>query len=131
VAVLGAKRTFWEKATILHAEYHRGEPRKDTDRLSRHYYDLAMLARGPVREEALGNTALLLQVARHKELFYPASWANYAEARPGTLRLAPHPALARSLEADYRRMAEMFFAPPPPFAEVLATIAELEQAINE
>ena len=130
VTVLGAKRTFWEKATILHAEYHRPEPRKDTDRLSRHYYDLAMLARGPVRDEALGDTALLLQVARHKEMFYPAAWANYAEARPGTLRLAPHPSLARSLEADYRRMTEMFFTPPPPFDEVLATIAELEQGIN-
>lgn len=130
VTVLGAKRSFWEKATILHAEYHRPEPRGETDRRSRHYYDLAMLAGGPVREEALEDVGLLLQVARHKELFFPASWANYAAARPGTLRLAPHPALARSLEADYRRMAEMFFAPPPPFSEVLDTISELEQAIN-
>lgn len=130
VRVLGAKRTFWEKATILHAEYHRGEPRKETDRLSRHYYDLAMLARGPVRGEALDDVDLLIRVARHKEMFYPASWANYGKARPGTLRLAPHATLARSLEADYRRMAEMFFGTPPPFPDVLATIAELERSIN-
>jgi hypothetical protein len=130
VTVLGAKRTFWEKATILHAEYHRTNLREDADRLSRHYYDLAMLARSPVREEALSSTALLLQVARHKELFFPAAWANYGEARPGTLRLVPHDTLARSLEADYRRMTEMFFDTPPPFAEVLATLGELEAAIN-
>jgi len=38
--VLDAKRTFWEKATLLHAEFHRPADRTTADGLSRHYYDI-------------------------------------------------------------------------------------------
>ena len=44
VVALLAKRTFWEKATILHAEYHRPPEKRLPERYSRHYYDVAMLA---------------------------------------------------------------------------------------
>jgi len=53
VVALLAKRTFWEKATILHAEYHRSPEKQLPERYSRHYYDVAMLADGPIRSEAL------------------------------------------------------------------------------
>jgi hypothetical protein len=49
VVALLAKRTFWEKATILHAEYYRPPTKPIPDRYSRHYYDVAMLAQGPIR----------------------------------------------------------------------------------
>ncbi|CAL4870033.1 hypothetical protein MMA231_04331 (plasmid) [Asticcacaulis sp. MM231] len=39
-STLAAERTFWEKATILHALHHGSKMR---DRMSRHYYDLHML----------------------------------------------------------------------------------------
>ena len=130
VRVLEAKRTFWEKATILHAECHREDHSRGAPRCSRHYYDLARLAESAVRAEALGDLALLAEVAHHKELFFPAAWARYADARPGSLRLVPGDALRRHLEADYRLMAEMFFRDPPPFADVVATLAELEREIN-
>ena len=55
VVALLAKRTFWEKATILHAEYHRPSEKPLPDRYSRHYYDVAMLAQGPIRAEALAD----------------------------------------------------------------------------
>ena len=84
-----AKRTFWEKATILHAEYHRPLEKLLPERYSRHYYDVAMMAQGPIRSEALADLNLLADVVRHKETFYPAAWAQYPLARPGTLRLVP------------------------------------------
>jgi hypothetical protein len=43
VEALLAKRTFWEKATILHAEYYRPAEKALPDRYSRHYYDLPRL----------------------------------------------------------------------------------------
>ena len=89
VTSLLAKRTFWEKATILHAEFHRPAEKALPDRYSRHYYDLAMLAQSPVRAEALADLALLDQVVRHKETFYPSGWARYDLARVGSLRLVP------------------------------------------
>lgn len=41
--VLVAERTFWEKATLLHAEYHRPPDKEMPPRLSRHYYDVSRL----------------------------------------------------------------------------------------
>lgn len=42
--VLSIERTFWEKATILHAEAHRDQIKATPTRFSRHYADLAALA---------------------------------------------------------------------------------------
>ena len=41
VATVVARRTFWEKATILHAEYHRPQGKSMPLRYSRHYADVA------------------------------------------------------------------------------------------
>jgi hypothetical protein len=73
VVALLAKRTFWEKATILHAEYYRPPDKALPGRYSRHYYDVAMLAQTTIRREALADKALLAQVVRHKETFYPSA----------------------------------------------------------
>lgn len=89
VVALLAKRTLWEKATILHAEYYRPAEKPLPDRYSRHYYDVSMLAQGPIRAEALADTELLARVVRHKETFYPSGWARYDLARVGTLHLLP------------------------------------------
>ena len=50
VVALGIDRTFWEKATILHAEHHRPADKGTPDRFSRHYADVAALARHPRRK---------------------------------------------------------------------------------
>lgn len=109
VQALAAKRTFWEKATLLHAVFHRPEVRPGAEKLSRHYYDLAMLATTPVLDEALSDLELLSRVAEHKTQFSPAAWARYDLAKPGSLRLVPHEALAKMLARDYGAMKEMVF----------------------
>ena len=126
-----AKRTFWEKATILHAEYHRPPEKPLPDRYSRHYYDVAMLAQGPIRAEALADMDLLAQVVRHKETFYPSAWARYDLARPGSFRVLPAENRIAALEKDYRDMAVMIFGEPPKFDWIMETLAALEQEINE
>jgi hypothetical protein len=55
VVALLAKRTFWEKTAILHAEYFRPPKKLLPSRYSRHYYDVAMLAQWPIRAEALAD----------------------------------------------------------------------------
>lgn len=44
VVALEVERSFWEKATILHTEYHRPSDKPTPDRFSRHYADTAALA---------------------------------------------------------------------------------------
>lgn len=130
VVALLAKRTFWEKATILHAEYHRPPEKPLPDRYSRHYYDVAMLAQGPIRAEALADMELLAQVVSHKETFYPSAWARYDLARPGSLRLLPAETRLTDLTRDYRNMGAMIFGEPPPFEAIMEELGALERAIN-
>ena len=130
VIALFAKRTFWEKATILHAEYHRPAEKPLPGRYSRHYYDVAMLAQGPIRTEALSDLELLAQVVRHKETFYPSAWAQYGCARQGSLRLLPAEARLAALERDYRSMRLMIFGEPPLFATIMDELRRLENDIN-
>lgn len=63
------KRTFWEKAIILHAEYFRPPEKPLLDRYSRHYYDVAMMAKGAIKTDALADMTLLAQAVKHKETF--------------------------------------------------------------
>jgi len=130
VVALLAKRTFWEKVTILHAEFHRPADKALPDRYSRHYYDVAMLAQGPIRDEALGDMNLLDQVVRHKQTFYPSAWAHYASAHSGSLHLLPAPERRLALERDYRNMGVMLFGEPPLFAAIMETLRALESEIN-
>ena len=130
VIALLAKRTFWEKATILHAEFHRPAEKPMPDRYSRHYYDVAMLAEGPIRAEALADMELLDQVVRHKETFYPSAWARYDLAHPGSFRLVPPETRMPALERDYRNMGVMIFGEPPAFDTIMKTVVALEAEIN-
>lgn len=130
VRVLSVERTFWEKATILHLWHHAPVGKDFKDRLSRHYYDLARLYETGIGAAALSDPALLLAVAEHKDTFFPAAWAKYDEAKPGSLRLVPPEARLAALADDYRKMREMFFSEPPPFAAIIATLRDLEARIN-
>ena len=130
VTSLLAKRTFWEKAAILHAEHHRPAGKPAPARHSRHYYDVAMMAAGPVKAEAFADLALLAAVIKHKQTFYPSAWAQYPLATPGTFRFRPHENRLPALRQDYRDMQVMIFGHPPRFEQILATLRELEDQLN-
>ncbi len=131
VVALEAERTFWEKATILHAERHRPQDRPTPDRFSRHYADLARLAAHPSAEAALAMTDLRDRVVAWKERYYYSAWARYDLARPGSFRLLPAPSRIRDITRDYEAMREMYLVEPPRFALVLDTLRELEHRIND
>jgi hypothetical protein len=132
VNVLALRRTFWEKATILHAEHHRPADQPTPRYLSRHYYDLAMLADEECGQDAAKDIDLLIQVANHKSLYFRSAWAHYETARRSTLRLSPNPHRLADLRKDFKEMAPMIFDDPAPaFEDIIKRIAELEQLINK
>ena len=87
VNTIVAKRTFWEKATILHHEANRPSDLVMPIRYSRHYYDLAMICQSRVKDEALADINLLKDVVEFKKKFYPRTWAKYEDAKKGTFNL--------------------------------------------
>lgn len=130
VVALELERTFWEKATILHAEFHRPADRSMRDRHSRHYADFAALWQHPAADAARERLDLLERVRTHKAMFFASSWANYATAVPGTLRLVPPPHRLEALQADYGAMAQMFLGEPKPFDAILSALQEAETEVN-
>ena len=131
LVALELERTFWEKATILHAEYHRGAAKPIRDRFSRHYSDTAAMGKPGEIASALANDELRQHVADWKSRFFPSSWARYDLAKPGTFHLAPPEFRMDELDKDYRAMRPMFLNEPPSFATVVKTLSDLEQRINQ
>lgn len=130
VPVLDIERTFWEKALILHAEAHRPQDKPVPERYSRHYADVAALAKSERATGALERDDLRARVVAHKSVFFPAAWAKYETAVPGTFRLLPPKERASELARDYSSMQEMFFRQPLAWSEVLDVLADLEKRIN-
>jgi hypothetical protein len=128
--VLDARRTFWEKATILHAEFHRPGGSAAADGLSRHYYDVYQLSQRDIGRKALNRADLLERVVAHKRLFFASAWAHYETAAPGGFHLIPTDERMPALQADYARMREMIFGDAPAWEEIVRGLRKLEDRIN-
>ncbi len=130
VVCLDLERSFWEKATILHAEHHRPSEVPTPDRFSRHYADTAAMARHPSLAPAVERGDLLGRVVAWKSRFFRSGWARYDLAVPGTFRLLPPDDRVPGLRADYRAMRDMYLSEPEAFERVLETLGRLESRIN-
>ena len=131
VKVLSVERTFWEKATILHAEYFRPPDKAMPERFSRHYCDFYELIRKGVAKNAETQLELLARVAQHKSLFFKSAWARYGEATRGTLKIVPPEYRIKPLRDDYGKMQEMFFATPPEFNAMIKALQRWESDFNQ
>lgn len=132
VMTVDIKRTFWEKATILHQEYHRPKDKKTPERYSRHYYDLYLLSQDKeIRLEALEDKDLLSKVVHFKNRFYPVGWAKYEEAIKHKLRLVPDDYRIAELKKDYEKMKDMIYGKYYSFDEIICYLKQLEKEVNE
>ena len=130
VRVLTAKRTFWEKATILHMYAHLPESKPVPKRQSRHYYDFYRLLNSPFKAEALSELSLLDRVGEHKGIYFRAGWARYELAKKGSLRLLPEERVHKEMRRDYEAMREMFFGRVPDWDKIVESIKSFEKEFN-
>ncbi len=134
VRVIAPERTYWEKLLILHGLHcgYRDEQRlpSDRDRVSRHYYDVAMITATETGRSALTRTELLDAVRNHNLIAFRQAWKRFEEAVPGSLRLVPQAELSTVIESDYRAMEGMILGDAPTFEWVMEQIEFAEAAIN-
>lgn len=130
VNALSPVRTFWEKIMLLHAEHHRSTEKRLPLRLFRHYYDLVMLDKCGVTQEALKNAELLDRLVQNNKAYFHSGWANYDTANIGTLRLTPKQHFLPALKKDFLDMEEMFFGDVPVFEEVMDGVERIEGLVN-
>lgn len=117
--VIEPTRTFLEKLLILHCTYCGFRNEKsvpvDKDRISRHYYDVAMITGTEIGRRALADETLLSSVREHHLVAFRQAWKRFEEAVPGSLRIVPEDRLRKAIEQDYAAMQGMMLGDAPDF----------------
>ena len=133
--VMAAERTFWEKATAAHVYCLQGRLRGE--RYSRHWYDLAAIARSSYYDAAVANGELADKVAEHKSMFFAekdehGAKINYHQAVGGAIQLIPKGESFDALEKDYAAMLEdgLLALHQPDFFELIENCRAIEARLN-
>ena len=133
--VIAPERTYWEKLLILHGLHcgYRDEQRlpAGSDRVSRHYHDVAMITVAEIGWPAPPNIAMLDAVRDHNLIAFRQAWKRFEQAVPGSLRLVPQAELRTVIEGDYRAMEGMILGETPGFRWVMEQIEYAETTVNE
>jgi hypothetical protein len=132
VQTLDPRRTFLEKACLLHEESYRAGGKAPAARLSRHYYDLWCLIRAGTADAAVADPELFNRVVAHRGVFFRRSAEAQATLRPGSLRIMPTREHYPAWQRDYDAMREaMFFGEAPEFAEILMAVEDFQNKFNK
>ena len=133
--VMAAERTFWEKATAAHVYCLQGRLRGE--RYSRHWYDLAAIAKTSYFAAACADQALAQAVAEHKSVFFIEKDAtgnkiDYFAAVRGQLQLIPAGESLVVLEKDYAAMLEDGLLPlnQPSFSDIIEQCRIIQDEAN-
>lgn len=113
VTALELQRTFREKATILHSEFHRPAGQPTPKRYARHYFDMVRLLAHADAPRFLADAEQCARVVDWKSRVFARGWARYDLARPGSFRLVPPAGRQAALAQDYAEMRSMFMSEPP------------------
>lgn len=109
----------------------RGVLRGEGQRVSRHYYDLHRIFQSELGARAVADRALGVDCVAHARMFFNSPDLGLDRADPGTFSLIPAEEMIEDLRRDYSRMAGMIIGDPPEFDEVMASIAALEEELNQ
>jgi hypothetical protein len=89
-----------------------------------------MLARSSVKQSAFLALELLDHVVEFKDKFYHSGWANYKDAKPGSMKLLPPRHSIKDLRDDCEKMRTMIYGEYLSFDEILSALRALEKEIN-
>lgn len=126
------RRTFWEKAMLLHEEAFRPEAnRRNRKGMARHYYDLYQMIQAGIGEEAYEDFDLFQRIVKHRQVFFRYGWLDYSTMVFSQLRLLPAEAELSIWKSDYDSMKqEMFYGDVPAFEEILKVVGEFQARLN-
>ena len=128
------ERTFLEKLLILYGAYcgYRDEGRLPVDRhrISRHYYDVAMMSATEVGSNAMADARLLDNVRSHNLVAFRQAWKRFEEAVPGTIGVVPRSGLYQAVERDYGTMQNMILGEVPEFEWIVRQLERVDVLVN-
>ena len=132
--LIAPERTHWEKLLILHRVHcgYRDSKRlpADKDRISRQYYDVALITATELGKSALSNIELLDAAQNHNLIAFRQAWKRFEEAIPGSVKLVPQAELLTAIARNYGAMQGMILGDVPQFGWVIDQIQHAEDLIN-
>lgn len=127
VQAIEPRKTFLEKTFLLHELFNRGELKGiKTDRLSRHFHDLAMMMRAGVAEQALADPGLYEAIVEHRRHYTNLRGVDYDLLYREHIDFCPPAELLDGFKADYQTMLEhMIYGDAPSGAELFEIMLSL------
>ncbi len=128
IKAVSPKRTFLEKAFLLHEEFAKETKDIRIDRMSRHIYDLEKLMDKPIAQEALQNKELYQTIVEHRRRFIGIKDFDYNTLMPHTISFVPPTEVMSYWKDDYSRMqSTMVYGESLSFDKLIERITELNE----
>jgi hypothetical protein len=133
VNVVEPRKTFLEKAFLLHEEFSRpNKARIRAERMSRHLYDLGNIMNTSFGREALDDFNLYEHLIKHREWYNRISWVDYQSLKRTTLSFIPPEDILDIYRKDYERMQEeMIYGDALPFDELIDQLKVLQREFRK
>jgi predicted nucleotidyltransferase component of viral defense system len=129
VNIVSPKRTFLEKAFLLHEALQKG--RIHSKRMTRHLYDLHKLMDTTFAQEALADVELYQTIVKHRFVMTKEKGVDYSTHHPSKLNFVPENEIVELWRNDYMSMQETFiYGQPISFELLLERMKELCSRFN-
>lgn len=132
LTVVSPKRTFLEKACLLHEEFTQSTREIRSHRMTRHIYDLERMMDTDIAKEALQDKELYKAVIEHRKKFIRLKGFDYSGLLPQNISFIPPEDIIDKWRADYEAMREsMIYGDPLPFDALITRIKELNERFKK
>lgn len=132
VPAVEPKRTFLEKAFLMHEEFQQPVDKQSSFRKSRHYYDLERMMDQPFALEVLRNETLYTKIIEHRKHFNPIQEIDYSSHEKESISFYPPEHAIEEYRKDYDTMRkEMIHGSPLEFDLLMERIALLVKRFKD
>ncbi len=112
VPTVEPKRTFMEKAFLLHENFLQPAEKIGYHRMSRHLYDLERLMDTEHASTALADPSYYQKIVAHRRQFIFKSGVDYDTHQPDTIHFLPPATVQKAFKEDYLLMREQMIYDP-------------------
>jgi len=120
------KKTFLEKAFLLHEEFQRPSDKMRSFRMSRHLYDVEKMMDTEHGLGALSDNVLYNSIINHRKTFTRVDGIDYSTHQPDKIDFVPPASIIKEYEKDYKSMQEnMIYGDSLSFDDLIRRLEEL------
>lgn len=122
IPCINPERTFLEKLFLLHEEFQKPARKIRVNRLSRHLYDIHVIAQSKYSKRVF-DPVLIKNIIIHRERFNKVKGVEYKMLYPPRLNALPPKSVAEAWKQDYLRMRDqMIYGESPGFDELIQSV---------